>query len=124
MLALELFFYLTGTCWGCFCPWTRNSSTGKCGSLGSELENTEQTWAQPSPDGFSGPARGAAGSPPHQKPQKHENIPSVQLLLTGFSLVCRLLVELINEQHLPPHAAFGDALQADPSVLLQRERSE
>lgn len=33
----------------------------KCGSLGSEhSENTEQTWAQPSPDGISGPVRGAA----------------------------------------------------------------
>lgn len=62
MLALELFLHLTSTCWGCFCPWS--SSTGKCGNVevwGSEhSENTEQTWAQPSPDGISGPVRGAA----------------------------------------------------------------
>lgn len=47
MLALEL-LYLTGTCWGCFCPWSQQHwEVWKCGSVGSEqLENTEQTWAQ------------------------------------------------------------------------------
>lgn len=63
-LALELFLYLTSTCWRCFCPWSPEQQHWEVWKFGAHMSR-EQSWAQPSPDGFSGPARGAAGSPQH-----------------------------------------------------------
>lgn len=64
MLALDLFLVFDQHVLGVFLPLEprkQHWEVWKCGSLRSEQsENTEQTWAQPSPDGFSGPVRGAA----------------------------------------------------------------
>lgn len=43
MLALELFLYLTSTCWGCFCPWSPEQQHWEVWKFGVHMSREHRT---------------------------------------------------------------------------------